>query len=116
MLSPLTLVSLLALFLFLGFSTTKMYLKRRVAAEKNMAAERQVAEIKKKNAELAKEIERLQSDFGREAEIRKKFNVQKPGEKVIIIVDKAPKKNKINLEKKEIGFFSRFFGAIKNIF
>ncbi len=114
--SPFALAALLILFLFLTVSTAKMYLKRRAAAEKNRITERQLVEIKEKNAEMKKEIERLRSDFGKEAEIRKKFNVQKPGEKVIVIVDKVPEKDKINPEKKESGFFSGIFRAIKNIF
>jgi len=116
MFSPFALAALLVLFLFLTFSTTKIYLKRRTAAEKNRITEQQLVQIKEKNAEMKKEIERLESDFGREAEIRKKFNVQKPGEKVIVIVDKAVEKDKMNPEKKEGGFFSELFRVIKKIF
>lgn len=116
MFSPFALAALLVLFLFLTFSTTKIYLKRRAAAENNRISERQLVQIKEKNAEMKKEIGRLQSDFGKEAELRKKFNVQKPGEKVIVIVDKALEKDKINSKKEGSGFFSAIFRAIKNIF
>ena len=41
----------------------------------------EMAKLEKRNAELAAEAARLESESGKEGEIRKRFDVAKPGEK-----------------------------------
>ena len=99
----------------LVFSTSKIYMKSRNAAMANKEISAALIELENKELELESEIRRLQSESGIEGEIRKKFNVGKPEEKVIIIVDKENENNKVNQEETD-SFFLKTWRAIKKIF
>lgn len=99
----------------LVFSTSKIYVKSRNAALKNEEISAALIELENRGLELESEIKRLQSESGIEGEIRKRFNMGKPEEKVILIVDKNDENNKINQE--ETGnFLLKAWRAIKKIF
>ena len=66
--------------------------------------------------ELDSEIKRLQSESGAEEEIRKNFNVGKPGEKILMIVDKEAKDDAMKQQKKMDNFLFKILNEIKNIF
>ena len=102
--------------LALIFSTVKVYKKSRLSAEKSKEIKEELASLEKRNAELAAEAARLESESGREGEIRKRFDVAKPGEKIIVIVDKIGEDVKINGADVKIGFFSKIWRWIKNLF
>ena len=90
-------------------------MKSRNAAMANKEISAALIELENKELELESEIRRLQSESGIEGEIRKKFNVGKPEEKVIIIVDKENENNKVNQEETD-SFFLKTWRAIKKIF
>ena len=102
--------------LALIFSTVKVYKKSRLSAEKSKEIKEELASLEKRNAELAAEAARLESESGREGEIRKRFDVAKPGEKIIVIVDKIGEDVNINGAENKGGFFSRFWRWMKNWF
>ena len=54
---------------------------------------------------MGAEVARLESESGKEGEIRKRFDVAKPGEKIIVIVDKNSEDVKTNGEINNVGFF-----------
>ena len=102
--------------LALIFSTVKVYKKSRLSADKSKEIKEELASLEKRNAELAAEAARLESESGQEREIRKRFDVAKPGEKIIVIVDKNSEDVKINGAENKGGFFSRFWRWVKNWF
>ena len=102
--------------LALIFPTVKVYKKSRMSAQKSQEIKEEMAKLEKRNAELAAEAARLESESGREGEIRKRFDVAKPGEKIIVIVDKNSEDVKINGAENKGGFFSRFWRWVKNWF
>ena len=104
------------IFLALVFSAVKVYKKSRISVQKFQEIKEEMAGLEKRNAELAAEAARLESESGREGEIRKRFDVAKPGEKIIVIVDKNSEDVKINGAENEGGFFSRFWQWIKSWF
>jgi cell division protein FtsB len=99
---------------FLIFSTVKVYIKSRNAVSKNEEIKKEVADLEQRKSDLQKEISRLQSESGAEEEVRKKFNVQKPGEEVLVIVEKNNENDKIN-QGESSGFFTKIWQWIKNI-
>jgi len=120
--SKITLILLLFVLLFLVFSTIKVYLKSREALYKNKKIKEELTQLNQRKSEKEKEIGRLETESGIEEEIREKFDVLKPGEKVVVIVEKKQEDDKINQEG-EAGFFGnlpRFlreiWNFIKNIF
>ncbi|HEY0908594.1 MAG TPA: septum formation initiator family protein [Candidatus Paceibacterota bacterium] len=63
------------------------YEKSSALAEKSRA---DLAVLQAREAVLSKSIATLNTDEGREKEIRDRFGVVKPGEKLVILVDGAP--------------------------
>ena len=102
--------------LALIFPAVKVYKKSRISADKAEEIKEEMAKLEKRNAELAAEAARLESESGREGEIRKRFDVAKPGEKIIVIVDKNSEDIKINGAENKGGFFSRIWRWVKNWF
>ena len=104
------------IFLALVFSAVKVYKKSRISVQKFQEIKEEMAGLEKRNAELAAEVARLESESGREGEIRKRFDVAKPGEKIIVIVDKNSEDVKINGAENKGGFFSRIWRWVKSWF
>lgn len=110
-------LGLMFIFLvFIGYFAIKAHSRSNGAVFKNKEIETQSAKLQKRNAELEADISRLSGGAGLEEEIRKRFNVTKPGEKVLIIVDKSLKTDKIIDDKNSGGFLSKIWSGIKNIF
>lgn len=98
------------------FSTIKVYLKSKNALSKRDETRKELAELEKRKAELEKDVNRFQSESGLEEEIRKNLNVQKPGEKVLVIVDKNAENVKIESGNELNDFFSKIWGWVKSRF
>ncbi len=79
---------LFILVLFFGHATWDVYLKERESAGYVVNANSQLSKMIDRKELLASEIARLETKEGIEEEIRSKYNVSKPGENVLIIVDK----------------------------
>ncbi len=75
------------LILFVSHAVYGVYGKAQSAGAFLSEAEDKLAAMKKREAYFAGEMERLNSEMGVEEEIRKKFQVAKEGEKVIVIMD-----------------------------
>jgi len=104
------------LLVFLIFSTIKAYKKSERSANKAEETRKEISVLEKRNAELMADVASLESDSGKESEIRKRFDVAKPGEKILIIVDKNNEEVKMNNADIKIGFFSKIWRGLKNLF
>ena len=98
------------------FSVTfRHYLNAREARRERLEVENSIAEISAKNNILAERLDDLGSEVGIERILRERFNVKKPGEHVLVIVDRGGDEDE-NDKQSGNGFFSRLLGAIMNIF
>ena len=104
------------ILLALVFSTVKVYKKSRISANKSREIKEEMAKLEKRNTELAAEAARLESESGKEGEIRRRFDVAKPGEKILVIIDKNSEDVKINGADIQAGFFYRIWRWLKNWF
>jgi cell division protein FtsB len=109
-------VLLFLILVFLSYSTIKLYFKNRNAVLKRNETEKELADLKQRKAELEKDVNRFQSESGLEEEIRKNLNVQKPGEKVLVIVEKNAENGKIEAGNKLNDFFSKIWEWVKSKF
>jgi cell division protein FtsB len=108
-------VLLLLIFAFLSYFTVKLYFKNRNALAKRDEIRKELADLEERRAGLQNDVSRLNTESGMEQEIRDKFNVQKPGEQALIIVDKSAENVKI--ESGGLGsFFNGIWGWIKSKF
>ena len=87
------LVLLAILILFTTHAVYGVYKKAQSAALYLAESEKSLAEMEEREKYFSKEIERLKSDQGVEEEIRKKFQVAREGEKVMVIMDDEGKGN-----------------------
>lgn len=108
------LFSVVAIF-FLA-ETIGIYIKKNEAVTLDERMEAELLDLRQRKDELEKKIYDLQTEAGIEKEVRNKFNVQKEGEKVLVIVDKPDENDKNNLDGEGNGFFSKIWNWIKNIF
>lgn len=104
------------IFLALVFPTVKVYKKSRISVQKSAEIKEEIAKLEKRNVELAAEAARLESESGKEGEIRKRFDVAKPGEKILVIIDKNSEDVKINGADAKVGFFYRLWRWVKSGF
>ena len=62
---------------------------------------------------LESEIGRLKTDYGTEEEIRSKFNVAKPGETVVMVINNSSSSNTNNSKE---SFWSRLLDKIRKLY
>jgi len=105
------LATLAVLFAVLSVSVFKMYSRNKIASAKYNEVRRQLEDLQARKAQLESDIARFKSGEGMDEEIRKKFNVAKPGEHILVIVDKNKENDKMD-NVAEGGFFSRIWGWI----
>lgn len=99
--SKISLLIALAIVVFMSMSTYNIYKKYRESYENKKSAMGELKSLEQRNKELSSRIERLNTNRGLEEEIRKKFNVAKEGEGVVVIVPKSGTSSDGNSENKE---------------
>lgn len=104
------------IIIFLLYSMIGVYGKNRNNLVQKNKIDDEIIIMERKNAETRGNVARLESQSGQEEEIRKKFNVAKPGERILIIVDKNTGDAKINKETLKIGIFTKMWRWVKNLF
>src|SRR3989344_1056487 len=103
------LFALIILIVFLGKGVFDIYGKERQSARMRAEAEGRLGELQAQRANLERETTKLQSVEGIEEKIRSKFNVAKPGENVVLIVDDAT-----TTATSTPGFFASLWAKIWN--
>lgn len=98
-------IVLAVILLISSRSVFDVYRKDESARSKEQASAENLAALKAKKAGLEYEIARLKSTRGMEEELRKKFQVAKPGEEVLVIVDKDAGKV-ADVESKDVPWYS----------
>ena len=109
--SQATLAVLGILIFLLGWSVWGVYKKERDTREKQQELVAERAMLLERSRVLASEIENLQTSRGVESELRERFEVGAPGEKLVIIVDPAAT-NTASVSNRSSGFW----GWIKSWF
>ncbi len=92
--------------LFFANATWGVYKKSRESAANAFRAENELRRLTDRENLLHNELERLNTDEGIEAEIRSKYSVSKPGENVIVIIDKD--KSTTTVEAIPEGWWGKF--------
>ena len=85
--SKMSFVILFVLVIFLAKATYNIYKKSQLSADNYAETKRDYESLKARKEMLESEIGRLKTDNGVEEEIRSKFNVAKPGETVVVVIN-----------------------------
>jgi len=89
--SPLALALLGIIIIFLCSVVYQRYTIEQAMVTRRMEAEAHLKLLETRKAELEKKVEYLSNDRGIEAEMRRNFDVARPGEQVVIILDEEKK-------------------------
>lgn len=89
------------------------YLKEREAHTNMLAATAELERLKERESILDKEIGRLSSERGIEEELREKYEVGKPGEHMIVLIDKDQDQKDVSPPIRQKGFFGRLWEKVK---
>jgi cell division protein FtsB len=108
-------VVILLIFFALVLPVIKVYLKSRQANQMNVGVEQELTALQDKKKFLQGEIARLKTDQGKEEEARKKLNISKPDEEMVIITDKSDASSS-GSGIQDVGFFPKLWQSIKSIF
>ena len=105
------LLLLLVLVLFLGRATFQIYQKERESRANLRQAETEVSALAARDIDLREKVERLQTESGMEAEIRSQFQVAKPGEKMVVMIDDDAEAPVESAQKQTMwGYVTAWFG------
>lgn len=85
--SKFSFVILFILVILLGKSTWDIYQKSKISSDNFNETKKEYDSLKARKEMLDSEINRLNTDSGTEEEIRSKFNVAKPGETVVVVIN-----------------------------
>ena len=109
--SPLALIVLGIIILIFSWSVIRFWGKMAETRKNKEIAEAKTETLREQKGALRADIEKLETDRGKEEFFRENYGLAKEGEEVIIIVDKAP-----TAEEPERGRISSFLSFFVNLF
>ena len=110
--SKVTLALLVIIILFLLNGVWKLYQKKDLTKDNLSKTASMLENLQAREKMLSSEIERLKTVNGTEAEVRDKYGLVKPGEEVIVVVDKDDSANSNNTTS-TVGFWQRIVNWFK---
>lgn len=113
--SPVALSVLAFLLISFILGIVKIYPRSREALRLNAEAKDEKQKIEERKKGLEEEVKKLQTVTGEEEAIRKKFSVKKPGEEILVILEKDNKSANVGKETGK-GFLGKIWMKIKSWF
>jgi hypothetical protein len=111
--SKIMMILILVLLIVITRGTITMYTKERDSREELEIALKEKEALMARFNDVKERVDSIQGQIGIETEIRKKFDVVKEGEGVIVIVDKELP---AEVEEESRGIVQKFFDSVKGIF
>jgi len=105
---------LFVIAVFLGNAVWNTYEEYTRAKEKEQRASEELQTLAERKSELEKNLARLGTEKGIEAELRQRYNVGKEGEEVVVVLPNSNKSEQ--LETEEEGFMASLWQAIVDVF
>lgn len=111
--SKTTVLILFVVIIIIARATWKVY-KTNVESSRNLEeVSADLDAMRAREAELAYEISRLNTEKGQEEEIRKKFNVAKDGEGVVYVIETEKDEEEV---VSEVNFIQKIWKNFKSFF
>jgi hypothetical protein len=111
--SPIVLVFIFCIFMLFLYNIIGLIEKERETSHKKDLILEEIDLLKEREASLGKDMLKLETEEGKEAIIREKYQVAKEGEKMVIIVDQKDEiilpKNKEKVDHGFWNWFKKFF-------
>ena len=109
--SKITLFILIIVTIFLLNAVWDVYKKQGITKANLVKTATSLGALQVREKTLSSEIQRLNTESGKEEEVRDKYGLVRPGEEVIVIVDKSNDKDAVATSTSE-----SFWGKIGNWF
>jgi hypothetical protein len=109
-------VALLLVVAYLAVLVNGVYQRTREVVLKNRELERDIRDLEEKKERLEGDLLAFQSPKGVERELRDKFQIKKPGEQYVIVMEKEKTFKEDNVSERKTGFFQRLLMLVKKIF
>jgi cell division protein FtsB len=113
--SKVTIVALAILLLVLVRPTWRIFMKSLESKDNLEQAETELADLESRKHELVRDVAYLNTDHGRDQEIRSKFGVAREGETMVVIV-RNDTEMKPAEPLPEPGFFRKIWSGFLGIF
>ncbi len=105
------LFGLLLVLIVVSKATFSLYAKERESQRNLSLAEANLSTLSLREERLKSDIARLKTSEGIDAEIRSQFQVAKPGERMVVLVDDRKKEAEAPLEQKSL--VTKFFDLFR---
>lgn len=109
--SPLALIVLFCIFVVFAYNMVGLIKKERETSQNKASELTKIEELRARESTLSRDIERLNTNEGIEASVRDKFQVVKPGEKEVLIIDPSEQSREPEEPRDHT-----FWGYIKRMF
>lgn len=109
--SPLALFILFAAVVFFSYNIVDLAKKAKETSEKKSLILDEIKYLQNKSDTLNKEITVLETDFGKEEELREKLPYTREGEKMVVIIEEEENEKPVATE--EVSSFDRFWSIFK---
>lgn len=110
--SPISLIVLFCLLVLFGYKIIDLIRTEKETAHKKEIILEEIANLRQRESALSNDISKLETKEGQEEVIREKYQVAKPNEKMVIIVDEQQEDLLPKTEDDKNGFIE----WLKNIF
>ena len=104
--SPLMLLVLFCVVVVFSYNMVGLIKKQNETAKKKALILDEIKSLDQRQTDLTKNIEELKTEQGTEKAIRDKYQVVKPGEKLVVIVDSDTAKTEQNTVKNSSSFWT----------
>jgi cell division protein FtsB len=112
--SKTTIAILVILLILMARSTWNIYQKEQESQQNKLEANKELAVVQARHDLLQSQINRLQTPAGQEEEIRQKYQVAKPGEDMVVIIDSTTTSTSTPVQQGVFsGLWSTFVGLFK---
>ena len=101
------LILLCILLLFLVKGVWDVRTKAKIGEEKMIQSKTELDGLNIKKEDSERQLERVRSPLGREEELRQKYNVAKPDETIVVIVEPDEPDEPVENEPESDGFWSK---------
>jgi len=104
--SPIALIFLFCIFILFGYNIIDLIQKEKETANKKELILDEISVLNEKKSSLSLDISKLNTEEGKEEIIREKWQVAKPDEKMVTIVDEDNSKARAEVKIENHGFWN----------
>lgn len=100
----------------LGYKTFRSWQNYRIISQEYEKLQKKISEVEESKKKIDESLALLADEYGRDRVIREQFDVKKPDENVIIILDQDDRDTNGKKSQIALSFFSKIVNFVKDLF